>query len=432
MPLGRRKDNALRGADGNMREHPLRQKVVGEMHLRRWPRLQAPATILQVLRLVGEGERADEQARLDALPPGANQRGGSSPRHRSGILPGPVGFVWERHTEASTFTLFAAADVAPAALDAARDWGDSLPGEVIRATRIHVEPDEEVAARRLETIAFTRSDLVSCHLAGGARLWSDFRIGPDGFGRFIVAANGMDGSDLSRLVQRVQELGNYRNLALLGLPVAQDNWQELDRIERELNALSGEVTDSAVTDDTLLARVSALSLALMTIAMTSSYRVSATEAYARLVEERLEQIEPQPIPGFQSLTDFTQRRLLPAVRTCAAQARREQQLSERAARFTSLLRTRIETRIENQNARLLESMEHSASVQLRLQQLVEGLSVVALSYYALGLIAYLLKGAEEIDRRIDAPVILAVAMPVIVLGVWLTVKRLKRKLLGPH
>ena len=67
------------------------------------------------------------------------------------------------------------------------------------------------------------TDMVSCHSGSGARLWSDFRIGDDGYGRLVVAAWGMKAADISRVVQRIQELGNYRNLALLGLPVAQDS-----------------------------------------------------------------------------------------------------------------------------------------------------------------------------------------------------------------
>jgi hypothetical protein len=51
------------------------------------------------------------------------------------------------------------------------------------------------------------------------------------------------------------------------------------------------------------------------------------------------------------------------------------------------LRTRETHR---KSERLLRSMERSSSLQLRLQQLVEGLSVVALSYYGISLIGYML------------------------------------------
>lgn len=421
-----------------LNEHPLRRSVVGEMHLRRWPPVVAPTLIVQVLRLIGEGERASEQAHLASLPAGGRLDPSDNPKHMSGTLPGGLAFTWERHTEASAIALFAPEPGAAALLDpqddvavrAALDWIDAFPGETLRATRILVLPDEVAADALVPRLAFAEAELVSCHVGAGARLWSDFRIGRGGFGTLLIAAGGMPGGDLSRLVQRIQELGNYRNLALLGLPVAQEHWVRLNAIEAELSILAGDVARHDLTDDSLLERVSALSLELMTISEGTSYRMNATAAYARLVEERLAQSDPRPIPGYQSLTDFTQRRLLPAVRTCAAFAGRDAELSGRAARFAALLRTRIETRIENQNARLLRSMEQSARLQFRLQQLVEGLSVVALSYYAISLLGYVLKGMEGFAPDLPVPEILALATPLVMVGVAVITHRLKDRLIG--
>ena len=239
------------------------------------------------------------------------------------------------------------------------------------------------------------------------------------------------GRDLTRLVQRVQELGNYRNLALLGLPAARSSWGTLNQIEAALRELSSDISHPEMTDDALLRRVSGLSLDPMSISASTGYRMNATRAYAQLVEERLTELSPSAIDGFQSLTDFTERRLLPAVRTCEAHVRRVTDLSERTASFTGLLRTRVETRIENQNARLLESMERSSSLQLRLQQLVEGLSVVALSYYTIGLPGYLLKGIEVADSRVRAPEVLALATLLVVVGITVALHHLRRRLLIP-
>lgn len=212
-----------------LREHPLRRQIVSEMHLRRWPPLTAPGVIVQMLRLVSAEDRRTERTALDDLPPGSECQRSDNLRHASGRFGESVHFVWEQHSEASTMTLFRlGADAitletgADASLAAALEWAADMPGEVVRATRILVLPDEAAAEQMRPQLGFTASDLVTCHIGaagdrGGARLWSDFRIGPDGFGRLLLAANGMTDGDLSRLVQRLQELGNYRNLALLGL-----------------------------------------------------------------------------------------------------------------------------------------------------------------------------------------------------------------------
>jgi uncharacterized membrane-anchored protein len=421
-----------------MREHALRRQVVGEMHLRRWPPLRAPMNMVQLLRLVDEPDREAERLALMCLPGGGEAQVSAGGGHVAGSLPGGCHFSWERHSEASSLTLFLGNPDGQLFLDPDADaavaqvlaWAEALPGAVIRATRIHIaETEAEIEATILPQIGFHPSELVSCRIGAGARLWSDFRIGAQGYGSVFLAANGQTQGDLSRLVQRLQELGNYRNLALLGLPLAQSNWPRLNLAVRRLQGLGEDVLRDDERDDDLLQRISGLSTELMAIATTSNFRMSATAAYARLVDERLHDLAVAPIAGFPSLVDFTQRRFLPAVRTCAYFTEREAQLSLRCAQFTSLLRARIETRIESQNARLLASMEQSAARQLRLQQLVEGLSVVAVSYYVIGLAAYLLKGAEVIWPGLPAPVLIgALTLPVVLL-IWAAMKRIKARLL---
>lgn len=414
-----------------LKEHPLRRQVVGEMHLRRWPRIAVPCRIMQVLRILPESQRAAERAMLGALPPGGILCASDNPRHAEGTIGPGLQFVWEQHSEACGITLFVGEDAADPA--AALAWVERFPGEAIRATRIHVVATDAEAEALLPQMGFVRSDLVSCQIGDGAvRLWSDFRIGPEGFGVSVVAANGAGEGDLARLLQRFQELGNYRNLALMGLPVAQGNWPRLDAAEAALRRFSTDVARPELTDDVLLERVSELSLDLMSLSTETSYRMSATAAYAQLVEERLAGLLVRPIDGFPSLEDFTQRRLLPAIRTAQAYTRRLDELTARAAHFTSLLRTRIETRIENQNARLLRSMERSSSLQLRLQQLVEGLSVVALSYYGISLLGYMLKAAEHRFEHFPAAEIIGALVPVVVVSMWLGLHRMKARLLGDH
>jgi len=415
-------------------EHELRRSVVSEMHLRRWPALSPDCAVIQLLRQVAEDEREAELAALASLPPGGEAGSSPNPRHlQAGFGPG-ITFNWERHSEATAVTLFVSRG-AGVALDPhadpdvarALDWVLDLPGKVVRATRIAVVANEAAAQALLPRFAFEENDLVSCHVGESARIWSDFRLRDDGFGAVLVAANGMAAGDLSRTLQRLQELGNYRNLALLGLPVAQRGWKVLDGIERQLATLGQRVGSAEVTDDALLQEVTGLSMELMTEAAASDFRMSATAAYGRLVEERLADLAIRPCPGFLSLADFTQRRFLPAIRTCAAHRRREDELAQRTAQFIALFRSRVETRIENQNGQLLHSMERSITAQLRLQQLVEGLSVVALSYYIVGLIGYVLKGAEKEWPAFHAGLATALFVPVVVLATWLAIHRLKAR-----
>lgn len=412
-----------------LREHELRRHIVGEMHLRRWPSLSAPMRIVQILRLVEADMREAEFAAVLSMPPNGAIDPQAGKRHIAGHLTHDVAFTWERHSEASSVTLFAAG-ASDEAMAAAIRWAEGLPGATLRATRIDIVVDERSAEAMLPGIAFDPSELVSCHIAGHARIWSDFHIAPDGYGRLLIAANGLDGGDLTRAVQRVQELGNYRNLALLGLPVAQACWPLLDDAEAQLRQLGEELVETDIRDDQLMAHLSALSLEIARIASSANYRISATAAYGQLVEERLHDLAPEPIRGFPSLVDFTQRRLFPGVRTCAAFGKREQQVATRAAQFTGLLRTRIETRIENQNGRLLASLERSAATQLRLQHLVEGLSVVAISYYAVSLIGHVLAGFGHALPGFPDATIEAVLTPLVVIVTAFGMRTMRHRVLG--
>ena len=412
-----------------MREHELRRQVVEEMHLRRWPELPASGEILQIIRAVSQEERHEEFQRLvEALQPGSD-RPAEGDRHIAGNLATGVQFAWERHTEGSSLALFAGGADASDRIEAQRAWLEDFPGAAVRATRILLVEDGDAASATMGSLGFNSSELVSSRLGTGVQFWTDFRIHDRGYGRVLVAANGCDPVALSRSVQQLQELGNYRNLALLALPVVREQWTKLDDLEASLRSFAADVSDPENQDDTLLDKVSGLSLELTNLTNRISYRLDATKAYAELVEERLDGLAPERVEGCLSLREFTRRRFLPAVRTCAAHRDRLQRLSERAADMTALLRARIETRIENQNARLLESMDRNSQRQLRLQQLVEGFSIFALTYYGIGLLGYVLEALEHVVPLGSHDLIKGIAVPVLMVCIWSVVHVLKHRIL---
>lgn len=418
--------------DMAFRDHPLRRQVIGEMHLRRFPDLSPPAQLIQLVRLLDADDRALEAAMLETMP---NPTTIGGPRHRAGRWSPDLQVTWERHSEASTVTLTATgADAGQADWSIAPDrealtWVEAMPGAVVRAMRIIIVPNEALAAPAVAAADFSYSHLVTCHVAGGARLWTDFRIHHDGYGRMVVAANDLLPGDIARCLQRLQELGNYRNLALLGLPLAQSAWAALDGIDRTLADAGQALACGNQRDDDLLARLTGLSAELLSIAREIDYRMSATAAYARIVESRIAELAVRPIAGHQSLSDFTERRFKPAIRTCATLTERLALLNRRAEQFTALLRARIETHIENQNGRLLASMDRSVRMQLQLQHLVEGLSAVAISYYLVGLLAYPLKATEKAWPAFSATLWLGLAMPLAAGTVFVLMRGLRHRLI---
>jgi uncharacterized membrane-anchored protein len=416
------------------RSHSLRASLSEEMHVRKLPHFAAPARLMQIVTHTGETGIADSYAHVAALC-----------ARRGVIVPATVKYfvcrlgdcelVWERHTEVASYTFIRRGvtdpDFAIAPFDAfAREWVEHLPGQVLRATQIaYVEHDPPADLLAALTRNFAEDDLIVCDVADGrARIWSDFRLHADGFGRLVIVNNGLEGAEPAQLVQRLQELGNYRNMALLGLPLAQSLTPQVTALEQRLSALTGAVAERVSDDDQLLDELSFLSAELARLMAETRYRMSATRAYAQLSTDRLQSLSVSQVRGHPTLADFTERRLIPAMRTCNSFSQRLEDLSQRVAWTSSLLRTRVDTALARQNRDLLDSMNRRTYLQLRLQQTVEGLSVVAISYYLVGLLGYVFKSLHESLPGLNPEIATGATVPVVGLLVILSMRWIRRRL----
>jgi uncharacterized membrane-anchored protein len=131
--------------------------------------------------------------------------------------------------------------------------------------------------------------------------------------------------------------------------------------------------------------------------------------------------------GRQTFAEFMMRRYDPAMRTIKATERRLLSMTERAIRAGDLLRTQVDVNRSAQNQDLLASMDRRADMQLRLQKTVEGLSVVAISYYAVSLVVYLISPLAE-PLGMDKTTLTALAVGPVVLAVWLMVRSIRRSM----
>ena len=225
------------------------------------------------------------------------------------------------------------------------------------------------------------------------------------------------------------ELETYRTLALLGLPEAQRLAPSINRIEARLAEITEEMrrTDKLIDNHRLLDDLTAAAAELEAGAAASQFRFGASRAYNELVQLRLQTIGERRVEGFPTWSSFLQRRMAPAMRTCATTEERQSNLSEKLARAANLLRTRVDVELERQNRDLLKSMNERTRLQLRLQTTVEGLSVAAVSYYVVGLFGYIVKGVHDEGVPIDISLSTALFVPVAVLAIWWVVRRIRRK-----
>ncbi|MBK1721453.1 DUF3422 family protein [Thiocystis violacea] len=422
------------------KEHPLRHQAVAELHARTYEPLCAPERISHITAVSGERGSGRNLQHLRLL---LEHFGLPAPekvdQHYRAEL-GDIRLLWERHTEFVTYTFskhgrFVHPFAYPVLRELPEEWLASLPGEVVSAVSLALEP-RDTPERSPEELSelFAGHVVIGSEVVGGAaRAWSDLRIHSDGFSRILLRDQGLANNQAGRLAKRVLEVNSYRAMALLGLPPAREANRILSKADSRLvvvaTTMSSEERAESDAEKALLAELTALAAEIETVAARTSYRFEASKAYYGVVVQRLDQLRQRRIEGLQTFTEFLDARLAPAIATCDSTSHRQRDLAERAARLTSLLRARVEVELQRQNRGLLESMNQRAKIQLRLQETVEGLSVIAIGYYGVGLIGYLLKGLEAHGIPIDASYGTGLAAPLVVGIAWLGIRRMKARLL---
>ncbi len=415
------------------RYHAERDQLLAEAHARPSTPLKAPLAASRIATLSGEGGAAADRAHMAALcrKLGAGEPG---PEARWGLVDGGTWRLrWERHTEVSTWTAFRdQPDEEPGsfhstALDALpQDWLAALPGEVLAATHVALV---ETAPR---SSVFADADLVASEVAGGTvQVFTDFRPGPDGFTRFVVVQAAGGPVLAGRIVQQLFEIETYRLLALLAFPAAQASAREIGAMEAEAAEAAAQVAQAGgvEADRELLARLAGLAGRAEALAAATGFRFAASRAYHGLVQERIAQLNERPLEGRPSIRDFMERRLAPAMRTAAAAAERQRDVIARVARTTQMLAARVEIAAEATSASLLASMDRRAQLQLRLQETVEGLSVAAIAYYALGLLKFGIEAVAKLDHRIDPTLTAGLAAPIVVFCAWMFLRSIRASIL---
>jgi uncharacterized membrane-anchored protein len=416
--------------------HPLRQSLSDEVHARPPVPLDTPEFVTYLAFLHDAGSVEREALHLREL---AVQLGLPAPATESGHVfldAGTFRLKWERHNEFSSYTFFRRIQPGDAAdenalLEVPAAWRKGIPGQLVVATHVELRSVAEVAPDVvMAQLSPTGSQVVAARVADGAAwVFTDFQVADD-FSRFLVLDATLTPRQAGRTVQRLLEIETYRVIALLAFPVAKEVGRLLSRAEDELADLMDHIgaAESAADERAVLTRLTRLAADIERSVAHTTFRFGAAAAYYRLVQQRIAELREERLTGFPTIGEFMARRLTPAIDTCATMARRQEDLSGRIARNSQLLRTRVDIELQHQNQELLAQMNRRARLQLRLQETVEGLSVVAITYYASQLIHYLAKGGKDYILPATPEVVTAVSIPVIAGLVALGLRRMRRAL----
>lgn len=420
-------------------DHPLRHAMVDELHARPFPVLGAPCQVVYFAIKEPKDARKRDRERDRAHLIGLLDQFGVNPpepnaTHFNASL-GNTDLKWESHTEFVTYSAFTPVldthpfDPAGAAV-LPPDWLAKAPGQTMVAMMIRVEdlPDHEdqILPKLLDW--FTSESLaVSYVLDGAAVIAGDFCIDAAGFMRFAVfVRKGTGTRRIGRIVQRLCELETYRAASMLGLPRAWELSGELNALDPRLSTLVSGLDERGESAEEALHELLSIAAQLERLAVQTSFRLPATAAYEAIVNQRISVLREMRFQGRQTFAEFMMRRYDPAMRTVRATEARLNLMADRAARAAELLRTRVDVTRSAQNQELLQSMDTRADMALRLQHTVEGLSVIAISYYVLELMAYLTAPLAE-SQHFPKVWIMAGAVPLVLLLVWAGIRRLRAR-----
>lgn len=432
-------------------DHPLRRALADEVHARPPAPVTVPAAVSCLALFEVDADTVFDHVAQLALRFAVEPPVGGG--HAIVELP-DVRVKWERHGEFSSLTFvrplrdprpLAELVEFPTALEALpADWLAALPGRAVAAADIVLLPaGDEGSAPRWEQVQrwFLRDAMAgSSVLDEAALVFTDFVL-PEDSSRtrwLVLDRHGMSRAQTARVVQRIIEIEIYRMTALLAFPLARAAFPELNRIEQRLAEITaataalhgrGEPQQTQDEERRLLDELTRVASEVERSVAATSFRFSAGQAYWDIVQSRVREFREQRIGDLRTLGGFLSRRLAPAMNSCAAAARRQEELSARIERASALLRTRVDVAREEQNQQLLAAMERRGKIALRLQQTVEGLSVAALTYYLVGLVGYGVKPLKQLFPNLNTDWVVAASIPVLAFIVWRAVGRLRHKLM---
>ena len=188
---------------------------------------------------------------------------------------------------------------------------------------------------------------------------------------------------------------------------------ELTNDNQELQQLLNELTNLSADAEQLLS--------------ASTFRFSASGAYSDIVHNRVDILREERFAGRQLFSEFLLRRYTPSMRTIASTWERLREFSQRVERAANLLRTRVDVANAKSQQDLLASMNERAETQLKLQETVEGFSVVAITYYAISLLGYVIAPIAK-WLHIEKTILIALAVVPMLIIVYKFVHGIKSKL----
>jgi uncharacterized membrane-anchored protein len=416
-----------------------RIELTNEWHAR--PNISLPAPFRCTHLVALRNDKSPDQCRQE-MADFCSEHGQSQPAAGSRYHLVEVGsclIKWESHTEATSHTVLVPGNGKPPFSESAIDFLDQEKRQNLidgMFVGVQVEVLNDTGEEDPQGYELARSLLGASAIYGGwmagrsAAVWSSFRLDSRGFVRVVIVDLGINEERLARLLQRLLDMETYRMLAMKALPSARKVMGALQELEPQLDAVMRSLAthNDEEAQEQALRQMTGIAARVEQLASSHASRFAGDRAYASIVERRADEVTEEALANHQRYTSFLLRALQPAMRTCDAAERRTHEVAERVSRAANLLRTMVDMEQTRQSHGILASMAERAKLQLRLQQAVEGFSIFAISYYAVGMIKYMLDAAGVAGLGVSSTLLTGISAPLVFALVWFSVRAVRRRL----
>ncbi|GJL64595.1 MAG: hypothetical protein NPIRA04_32490 [Nitrospirales bacterium] len=323
--------------------------------------------------------------------------------------------TWEAHTEYYSYQVWHIPDnpSAPLEFGPITFPGYHFPfsplGIAINALDILITPNTQVTPQALKL------RMPGPQLHGGRVFGEDISVvasfTPDENGReryYVCAASReLLQPKIAGLIDTIVSIENYTHLILLPYQAFTTAVDQVHQFEQrhlyQRNVITTQLEQA--TSQKLQKWLTVLTQDFMKVsrlAESMRYKLSASVPYERIVESNLQALQEQPLPSCRLISDYIRHKTTGVSDGYQQLMKRIDALEKDFEGTISVIRTKVDLllqdhniALQDQNLKMLASVDKTTKSQAILQHTVEGLSVIVIAYYLSGLGSYVFKALHE-------------------------------------
>lgn len=283
-------------------------------------------------------------------------------------------------------------------------------GIVVNALDILITPSREYTTEELDSL-LPGPQLYGSQLFGEP-ISAATSFTPDEFGRerYLIWSSDPDviRKKLSRLIDILISMENYTHLILLPYKAFSHAVDQVQIFEQRHLYQRSLITKEHrhATHPILEKWLEGLThdfLEVGRLADSMRYRLSASVPYDQIVRSNIQDLKEQSLPFGRMLSDYIRWKITGVAEGYQQLVTRIHSLEQDFEGTIAVLRTQIELArqeqnllLQDQNTKLLLSVDKTTKSQAVLQHTVEGLSVIVIAYYLSGLAHYVFKALHDL------------------------------------